>query len=45
MDDILNYKGIKGEKAKKEAEKTMTDAEKKKISEIIIAAESQLNFN
>lgn len=44
IDDILNFKGIKGEKDRKIAEEHLTDTEKNKISDIIIAAEKELPF-
>lgn len=44
MEDILNYKGVKSDKARKEAELKMTDEEKKTITDIIIAAEKELPY-
>ena len=39
IDDILNYKGIKGEEKRRIAKNSLTDKEKNDISNIIISAE------
>lgn len=44
IDDILDYKGIKGDKNRKNAEDTISEEEKKKISLILVEAEKELPF-